>query len=221
MVTQATQASEPRRTTQATLILADISGYTRFLSEVGNAHGLEMEQGETPPAFPLMTTLLESIVDSLTPPFVLAKLEGDAVFAYADDGTLDMHGARLEACLTDCYRSFRGHLTRTEDALICSCNVCTSFGDLDLKFVVHHGSYVAQTIAGHTELMGSDVTTAHRMLKNGVTFTTGWRGYALFTAAAADYLGLPRESAQAFTIEYEHAAPLESSSSSWCNQAAL
>jgi Protein of unknown function (DUF2652) len=195
---------------RATLILADISGYTQFLGEVERVHALKMVDGDTPPAYPLMTTLLDSIVQSLAPPFVLAKLEGDAVFAYADDGTLDLRGAELEACLAACYRTFRGHLSRTEAALTCACNVCTSLSGLDLKFVLHHGSYVAQTIAGHTELLGPDVTFAHRMLKNGVTAATGWRAYALVSVAAADFLGLQRDSVRAMTLEYEHLAPMES-----------
>jgi len=59
---------------RATLILADISGYTRFLSAVGTAHQAQLEQGDTPAAYPLMTTLLDTIVQDLVPPFVLSKL---------------------------------------------------------------------------------------------------------------------------------------------------
>ena len=88
---------------QATLILADISGYSRFLSDVGTAHQIDLEQGETPPAYPLMTTLLDSIVGALSPPFELAKLEGDAVFAYADDDALPMRGEAVTACMRQCY----------------------------------------------------------------------------------------------------------------------
>ena len=78
-----------RGANRATLVLADISGYTGFLAAVGTAHRAQLEQGEVPPAYPLMTTSLDAIVSSLTPPFVLAKLEGDAVFAYADDADPD------------------------------------------------------------------------------------------------------------------------------------
>ncbi len=90
----------------ATLVIADISGYTRFLAAVGTAHRVELEQGETPPAYPLMTTLLDAIVSGLTPPFVLAKLEGDAVFAYPDDDVLALRGDDVTACLRSCYATF-------------------------------------------------------------------------------------------------------------------
>lgn len=195
---------------RATLILADISGYTRFLSDVGNAHALEMEVGDMPSAYPLMTTLLDAIVASLAPPFVLAKLEGDAVFAYADEGSLEMRGDALRTCLMGCYRSFRQHLERTQEAMTCSCSACSTVSTLDLKFVLHHGSYFAQTIAGNLELLGPDVTFAHQMLKNDVTAVTGWRAYALVTESAADYLELPRTSGQALTLQYDHAGPMGS-----------
>lgn len=192
------------RANRATLILADISGYTGFLSAVGVAHGAQLEMGETPPAYPLMTTLLDAIVGTLAPPFVLAKLEGDAVFAYADDGALDMRGDEIAACLANCYANFREHLQRTENALTCTCDACVSGARLDLKFVLHHGSYIAQTIAGNTELLGPDVTTVHRMLKNDVVATTGWQAYALVSAAATEYLGLSASDAVPLDLEYEH-----------------
>lgn len=195
-------------TTQATLILADISGYTRFLADVGTAHRAQLEQGQTPAAYPLMTTLLDAIVDSLVPPFVLAKLEGDAVFGFAEDGTLAIRGDAVTACLRGCYASFRGHLRRTEEALTCTCDACVAVSSLDLKFVLHHGSYVAQTIAGNMELMGPDVTTAHRMLKNDVIARTGWQAYALLSAAAANHLDVSVEDGKDIELEYEHVGPI-------------
>ena len=190
------------------MVLADISGYTAFLASVGEAHRIQLEGGETPPAYPLMTTLLDAIVGSLTPPFVLSKLEGDAVFAYADDDTWAVEGADLIACMRGCYASFREHLQRTENALTCTCDACVSGARLDLKFILHHGSYIAQTIAGSTELLGPDVTTAHRMLKNDVVARTGWSAYALISAAAAGYHGVPTDEAVALDLEYEHSAPM-------------
>lgn len=199
---------EPTRN-RATFVLADISGYTRFLEDVGDAHGLQLELGETPAAYPLMTTLLESIVNKLVPPFTLAKLEGDAVFAYADEPTLEIRGPAVADCLQACYASFRDHLRRTEEGLTCTCEACSSGANLDLKFVLHHGSYVAQSIAGNTELLGPDVTAVHRMLKNEVTAITGWRAYALLTAAAADHLEVPADAGMTIDLAYEHVGRME------------
>ena len=193
-----------QRSKRATLILADISGYTGFLSAVGTAHHEQLEMGETPPAYPLMTTLLDAIVNSLIPPFVLAKLEGDAVFAFADDETLTMRGEEVTACLQRCYASFRKHLGQTEDALTCTCDACSSGARLDLKFILHHGSYIAQTIAGSVELLGPDVTTAHQMLKNDVVATTGWQAYALLSEAAVSYLGVASEAGTQIDLQDQH-----------------
>jgi hypothetical protein len=187
----------------ATLILADISGYTRFLGDVGVAHGEDMASGDVPPAYPLMTTLLDAIVGSLAPPFRLAKLEGDAVFGYADEGTLAMRGDSAVACLRACYERFQGHLRETQEAMTCSCWACSKVGDLDLKFVLHHGRYVRQAIAGSEELLGPDVTLAHVLLKNAVTKRLGMRAYALLTERAAAYLEVPDSAGQHLDLEYE------------------
>jgi hypothetical protein len=194
---------------RATFVLADISGYTRFLEAVGAAHGAQLEQGETPAAYPLMTTLLDSIVGNLVPPFRLAKLEGDAVFAYADDASFSLRGATVIACLQGCYASFRSHLARTEAALTCTCAACITVSSLDLKFVLHHGGYVAQTIAGSTELLGPDVTAAHRLLKNDVAAALGWRAYALLSEAAAEHLEISPEAGRPLALSYEHVGRID------------
>lgn len=193
-----------QRANGATFVLADISGYTAFLTAVGVAHREQLEGGQTPAAYPLMTSLLDAIVANLAPPFVLAKLEGDAVFAYADDEALLIRGDQVRACLAACYLSFREHLKRTEGALTCSCEACVTVTRLDLKFTLHHGSYIAQAIAGSMELLGPDVTTAHRMLKNDVVAMTGWPAYALLSAAAAQHLDVSDEAGRWLEFEYEH-----------------
>ena len=41
-------------------------------------------------------------------------------------------------------------------------------GDLDFKFVAHHGEMVKQKMGGREELAGRDVILVHRLLKNTV-----------------------------------------------------
>lgn len=197
-----------QRASRATLVLADISGYTGFLAAVGEAHRIEVEKGEMPPAYPLMKRFLDTIVESLAPPFTLAKLEGDAVFAYADDDDLLIRGQQITACLRGCYSSFRQHLQRTQDGLTCSCDACSSGARLDLKFILHHGGYMAQDIAGSTELLGPDVNVAHRMLKNDVVAATGWPAYALVSSAAVEHLEVAQDDGMWLELEYEHIGPM-------------
>jgi hypothetical protein len=73
----------------------------------------------------------------------------------------------------------------------CTCNACRNIGQLDLKFIVHHGDYVLQTIGARRELQGPELIRAHRLLKNDVTRATGIRAYALITEAAAAAMKLP------------------------------
>ncbi len=190
------------------LVLADISGYTGFLQAVSDAHGAEMAAMPEPPAaYPLMTSLLDGIVERLTPRFVLSKFEGDAVFAYAPDDTIDFGGDALLDCLRECYGAYRERLDETEHQMLCSCEVCSRVHVLDLKFVVHAGHYVMQSIVGRQELLGPDVTMAHLLLKNNVT-TRG--GYALITEPATDKLGVPLAGSEPHVEHYDHYQPIRS-----------
>ena len=205
MTSQATPAAN-----RGTLLLADISGYTAFLQGVGAEHGAEMaETGEVPEAYPIMMRLLDGIVERLVPPFTLSKTEGDAVFAFAPDGDLPLRGQSLLACMDACYAAFQENVVAMERALTCGCSAC-SFGiTLDLKFVMHHGGYVLQPIAGRQELLGPDVNAVHRLLKNHASDVVGDRAYALFSRAAADHLEIPVATATPITETYDHLAPIE------------
>jgi Protein of unknown function (DUF2652) len=190
---------------RGTLLLADISGYTAFLQAVAAAHGAEMAAGTfVPEAYPLLTSLLDGIIERVAPPFVLSEVEGDAVFAFAADDQLELRGQSLLACVGGCYEAYRARLEAARDLMICTCDACSSISGLELKFVLHHGSYVVQAIAGHQRVLGPDVTFAHLLLKNHVHDLIGRSAYALLTAAAATHLELPLDHAHAITEEYPH-----------------
>lgn len=196
---------------QGTLLLADISGYTAFLHAVGMAHGEEMAQtGVIPPAYPLMATLLDGVVQRLIPPFTLSKTEGDAVFAFAGADELPIHGQQVLDCIDACYAKFRGQVAAAEAARTCGCSACALGIALDLKFILHGGTYVVHPIAGRTELLGPDVNAVHRLLKNHAAEAVGSGAYALFTTAAVAQLGLPLGRATSVTDTYEHLEPIES-----------
>jgi hypothetical protein len=79
--------------------------------------------------------------------------------------------------------------------MACGCDACVSIGGLELKFVLHHGEYIVQSIAGHRELLGPEVTISHLLLKNHVVDLIGRSAYALVTESAVAYLDLPLERA--------------------------
>jgi Protein of unknown function (DUF2652) len=194
-------AGKPTRRT-GTLLIADISGYTGFLRGVADAHrALIVEADEPPPAYALMSHLLDTIVGAIAPTFRLAKLEGDAVFAVADAGPT--HGNDVLDSIQRCHSAFVTQLAAAGTLWTCNCEACARIGELDLKFVVHHGSYVAQPIAGSEELLGHDVNLAHRLLKNHAREVVGPVAYALFTDAAVTALDIPTDSMVATEEGYE------------------
>jgi len=190
------------------LLLADISGYTSFLSGVAVAHSaIIVDAPEPPMAYAVLSHLLDTIVSAIGPTLRLAKFEGDAVFAVAEDGSLE--GSAAVDLLRQCYDSFRGELGLAGSHWTCSCDACARIGELDLKFVLHHGSYIAQPIAGHEELLGPDVNIAHRLLKNHVRDVVGPVAYALITDAAAEALNVPTDGMVAASESYDDAGTVQ------------
>lgn len=192
------------------LVLADISGYTRFLRGVQEAHRDDaFAGGQVPGAYRLMSSLLGGIVESLERSFTVSKLEGDAVFAFARSGDDVPRGSALLGCLRDCYAGFRSQLADVGVVWTCTCDSCGIATNLDLKFVVHAGDFVVQELGGHPELTGTDVVMAHLLLKSHAVEVVGSRAYALVTEAAVDELAVPVDGAARMTESYEHYPPIE------------
>src|SRR4051794_2436538 len=137
------------------LLVADISGYTEYLSTVEIDHAQD-----------ILADLIGTVVTSLRPAFRLAKLEGDAAFCFAPAEKFD--GSSLLDTIEHCYFSFRRRRRDVRQATSCECNACVRIPNLNLKFVVHHGLALRQRMAGREELLGSDVILVHRLLKNDI-----------------------------------------------------
>ena len=158
------------------LLLADISGYTAFLTgtELEHAHEIIHE----------LTTLIR---ERLAPPMRFVKLEGDAVFCYADTETF-REGERLVELIEACYFEFSNRLLDMTRATTCRCVACAAIGSLGLKFVLHYGSYVVERDDRREDLAGPDVILAHRLLKNTISNNDGPRAYSFFTQACQQRL---------------------------------
>ena len=171
------------------LLLADISGYTRFLTGVEEAHEVDFSGG-IPAGYTVLGELLGSVVEGVEPEFGVAKLEGDAVFATAPAEALDGHGDAVVSHLQDVHRAFRDRRTEAKKANDHVCTACPVVGSLDLKMVLHRGKVVRQTVGSRTEILGPAVNVAHRLLKNSIQARIGARPYLFVTDAAATGLGL-------------------------------
>ncbi len=174
-------------TEDGVLVLADISGFTEFVTATAIEHGP-----------PIIAELLEKVVGQIAPPLEIQEVEGDAVFALGPDRALASRESLVEL-LERAFAAFRNRREELAADESCSCAACRSVGALDLKFVAHHGRFLRQEVAGRSQVAGSDVILTHRLLKNEVP----GRAYLLLTEAALRWIEL--DPARAGLVEHtEH-----------------
>ena len=117
------------RTTSGHLLIADISGYTQYLTSSELEHAQEV-----------LTSLMGLLIDRTLPPLRVAGLQGDAVFSYGiGGGTLG--GQSLVEMIEGPYVAFRRAIEQMVLNTTCQCNACANISTLDLKFLVHHGTF--------------------------------------------------------------------------------
>lgn len=178
-------------TEDGVLVLADISGFTAFVTET------ELEHGP-----PIIAELLEAVIGRLSPLLEIQEVEGDAVFALGPDRAVMPPGKLLDA-LDDAFAAFKARQDELAADTSCSCRACRSVSALDLKMVAHHGRFLRQTVGGHGQVAGVDVILAHQLLKN--RWARG-RAYLLLTEAALRWLGVDPDEAGlvSHSERYEH-----------------
>ena len=178
-------------TEQGVLVLADISGFTAFVTAT------ELEHGP-----PIIAELLGAVMRQLSPPLEIQEVEGDAVFALGADWVL-VPPARLLDVLDGALVAFRDRRLELQADESCSCNACRNVSSLDLKIVAHHGRFLRQTVGGWAQVAGVDVILAHRLLKNRLMRR---HAYVLLTEAVLRWIGVDPISAGllAHTERYEH-----------------
>jgi hypothetical protein len=144
------------------LLLADISGYTRFVT----LHGASILHAEE-----IITKLMEAVLDAAAEPLVLNKLEGDAAFLYAPAGEHAQEvGEQVVRQVLGFFKAFKDE----QQALIkageggCTCDACCNIGELKLKAVLHSGPVVMKKVRQLEEPAGGDVIVAHRLLKSSL-----------------------------------------------------
>jgi class 3 adenylate cyclase len=171
---------------QLVVILADISGYTRFMLENQTAavHGQMC-----------ITGLIETLLREVDIPLQLQEIEGDALFLYAahpgdETGWQDVL-AQVRTKLPRFFRVFLQAMVPGTEATPCGCAICRNLKELKLKVIVHVGRAVFHEIARKPQVSGADVILAHRLLKNSQPN----REYLLMTEAAHRALGREMEAA--------------------------
>jgi hypothetical protein len=168
------------RSFPAIIVLADISGYTKFVV---------MHRSSLIHAEQIVTELMETVTRNATSPLTIQKLEGDAAFMSAE-----IKGDPAKA-IDDVMRQvvkFMELYAAKQQSLFgnsiggCGCGACQGIENLKLKCVVHAGDVLEKQVGTHTELAGEPVIVAHRLMKNAVKSDT----YILATKAITKTLSV-------------------------------
>jgi hypothetical protein len=187
------------KTQEGFLLIADITGYTLYLSksELDHAQGI-------------LSALLELLVQRTRPPLIISRLAGDAVISYGLRNQF-IQGQTFMEMIEDTYVAFRKAIEQMILNNTCRCNACANIAALDLKFFVHYGEFAIQHIGDHDELVGSDVNLIHRLLKNTVTEATGMRAYTFYTDPAIQALSIQAVSSllTSHRETYEHLGEIQ------------
>jgi uncharacterized protein YndB with AHSA1/START domain len=163
------------------LLIADITGYTSYLSRSELNH-----------ADQTLSSLLELLIRETPPPLAVAQLEGDAVMSYTFGGVISSGQTFIET-IEQIYVEFRRALELMVINTSCDCKACANIPGLDVKFFVHHGSFAVQPVLDREQLVGSDVNLIHRLLKNSVKPGTGISAYLMITDPARAALAIDEE----------------------------
>lgn len=166
------------RISQCVLVMADISGYTNFVTH----RAVSLKHAEQ-----IVTELMESIIDRAQHPLVVNKLEGDAALLFAETG-----GSTLAACGSVMHQvqALQGAFSRQiqrirSERRHCECAACANVENLKLKFVVHVDDIAIKQVRQFEELAGEGVILIHRLLKNSLDL----REYVLLTQEFREALG--------------------------------
>ncbi|HEV2216676.1 MAG TPA: DUF2652 domain-containing protein [Candidatus Dormibacteraeota bacterium] len=166
---------------EGALVLADISGYSKFIAQTEVDH-----------SWSILHELLDTMVRSLSGRMDVSQVEGDAILFISGLSTPEVITA-----VEGTFVAFHRRLRDMQAVTTCPCSACANIGTLKLKFVVHHGKFSRQRLGSVEQLHGTDVIVAHRLLKNSVPS----KEYLLVTDAVLERL--PAERREQFTPHSE------------------
>ncbi len=180
-------------------IITDITGYTIFLtsSELDHAHNI-------------IQALFDSQLEVIGTPLQVSNFQGDAILCHVPEEAI-IDGATLINQLNSIYTAFATKIAEMQIDPPCGCNACANITMLDLKMFLHYGQYLVKTVGSGEEIIGTDVITIHRMMKNDVVKQTGIRSYLLMSEQAAQHLALEASPPKyvGYSETYEHLGKID------------
>lgn len=145
---------------QLYFIIADISGYTRFVT----SHRESLLHAEQ-----IIGNLLEAVMREVKPPCQIHELLGDAVTLYAP---AEQEGSTAQSLYEQICRMreafYATEATHISGCSLCACNACTNVDKLRLKVIAHTGEAAMTSVAGIRKISGENVILSHRWLKNSI-----------------------------------------------------
>ena len=142
-------------TTNATILIPDISGFTEFMTSTElnhSAHAINM--------------LIDAMVKAVGDEYEVAEIEGDAVLLVRK-GAPPTRKEILDTCL-NIFNAFHYQRKWMQQHMVCACGACQALINLTLKFVVHHGPVAEISVGRFVKQSGPEMIIAHRLLKNNI-----------------------------------------------------
>jgi len=143
------------------LFIPDISGFTRFVSNMEIDHSRLVIQ-----------ELLEVLINSNDIGLEISEIEGDAILFYKFGESPQLE--ELYKQVEKMFRAFHKHLISYDQCRYCQCTACSSAIDLTLKVITHYGEFTGYNIKNFNKLIGKDVIVAHQLLKNDIDKHEYW-----------------------------------------------
>ncbi len=162
------------------LVAANISGYEEFLTKA------ELEHAQS-----IVNDLVNTLIDGISHPLVFSKIEGNSIFLCSPEGSF-VQGQTLLEIIENLYCTFARTLETMSRNTVCPCQACQLMSGLDLKFIVHYGTFSLTKIDGQHDLMGPDVMILRELFKSPISDAAGNNGYLFITSACTDAMGLSR-----------------------------
>lgn len=147
--------------TKGLIFIPDISGFTRFVSNIEIEHSRNIIQ-----------ELLEALVASNEIGLSISEIEGDAILFYkfGDIPDLGQLYRQVEKMFVDFHRVLAGY----EITRYCQCKACNAAINLSLKVITHYGEFTGYNVANFNKLIGKDIIVAHQLLKNNIPQHEYW-----------------------------------------------
>ncbi|HEY1165747.1 MAG TPA: DUF2652 domain-containing protein [Chitinophaga sp.] len=142
-------------TTNATILIPDISGFTEFMTSTELSHSTTA-----------INMLIDAMVKAIGDEYEVAEIEGDAVLL-VKKGPAPTRQEILTTCL-NIFNAFHYQRKWMQQHMVCACGACQAITNLTLKFVAHHGPVAEISVGRFVKQSGPEMIIAHRLLKNHI-----------------------------------------------------